>query len=147
MTGINVSLSFLSFLDNPIAYRALVAVVIDTYLEEALAISGIRYQITLFVYLLEGFLGRAIVLQLEDIHRIGHVHHSISPAYRTILFDPHVGSHKIEDEIEDCLEVTLVLIGQAIGDAGEISLQAYHCSLQVIIVELFEEITHQTAIV
>ena len=33
----------LSFLDNPIAYRAMTTIVVDTYLEEAFAIGGIRY--------------------------------------------------------------------------------------------------------
>ena len=71
-----------------------------------------------------GSLSGAIILQFEDEGSIRHVNHGISPTYRTILLHFNVGSHQIEYQIEDGLEVSLVLIGQAIGNACQICLEA-----------------------
>ena len=54
----------------PITYGSLSAVVINTNLKQALAIGRIRNQISLFIYLPGSFLGRAIILQLENKHGI-----------------------------------------------------------------------------
>ena len=44
------------FLDNPVNDGALVAVVVDANLHEALAVGGVRDEITFLVYLLDGIL-------------------------------------------------------------------------------------------
>ena len=54
----------------PITDGSLSAVVINTNLKQALAIGSIRNQIALFIYLPDSFLGRAIILQLENKHGI-----------------------------------------------------------------------------
>lgn len=112
-------LGFLIFLDYPVADRALNTIVIDPYLEQALAIGRIGNQIALFVYLPDRFLCRAIILELKNKDGIGHIHHGVGPADRTILLDPHVGAHQVEDEIEHGLEIALALVAQTIGDAGK----------------------------
>ena len=138
---------FLVFSDYPVADCALRTIVIDTYLEQALAIGGIGNQIALFVYLPDCFLCRAIILELKNKDGIGHIHHGVGPAYRTIFLDPHVGAHQVEDEIEHGLEIALALVAQTIGDAGKVGLQASHRPLNVCIIKFFQEITHQTVVV
>ena len=133
-------LGFLIFSDYPVANRALGTIVIDTYLEQALAIGGIGNQIALFVYLPDRFLCRAIILELKNKDGIGHIHDGVGPAYRTILLDAHVGAHQVEDEIEHGLEIALALVAQTIGDAGKVGLQANHRPLNVCIIKLFQEI-------
>ena len=130
----------LIFSDYPVADRALGTIVVYTYLEQALAIGGIGNQIALFVYLPDRFLCRAIIFELKNKNGIGHIHHGVGPAYRTILLDAHVGVHQVEDEIEHGLEIALALVAQTIGDAGKVGLQANHRPLNVCIIKLFQEI-------
>ena len=110
---------FLVFSDYPIADRALGSIVVYPYLEQALAIGRIGNQIALFVYLPDRFLCRAIILELKNKDGIGHIHHGVGPANRTILLDPHVGTHQVEDKVEDGLKIALALVAQTIGDAGK----------------------------
>ena len=138
---------FLVFSDYPIADRALGTIVIYPYLEQALAIGRIGNQIALFVYLPNRFLCRAIILELKNKDGIGHIHHGVGPAYRTVLLDPHVGTHQVEDEIEHGLEIALALVAQTVGDAGKVGLQANHCPLNICVIKLFQEIAHQTVVV
>lgn len=68
MKVINFFSQFFPYL--PITDGSLSAVVINTNLKQALAIGRIRNQIALFIYLPDSFLGRAIILQLENKHGI-----------------------------------------------------------------------------
>ena len=138
---------FLIFSDYPVADRALSTIVIDTYLEQALAIGRIGNQIALFVYLPDCFLCRAIILELKNKDGIGHIHHGVGPAYRTIFLHSHVGTHQVEDKVEDGLEIALALVAQTIGDAGKVGFQANHRPLNVCIIKLLQEIAHQTVVV
>ena len=63
-------LFFLFFPDYPITDGSLSAIVINTNLKQTLAIGRIWNQIALFIYLPDSFLGRAIILQLENKHGI-----------------------------------------------------------------------------
>ena len=58
-----------------------------------------------------------------------------------------MGTHQIEDKIENRLEITFTLVAQTVGDAGKISLQPHHRPLYICIIELFQKITHQTVII
>ena len=81
-----ISLNFVLFFPYfPIADGSLSAIIINANLKQTLAIGRIWNQIALFIYLPDCFLGRAIILQLEYKYGIRHIHHGISPAYRTIL--------------------------------------------------------------
>ena len=139
--------SFLFFPDYPITNRTLTTIEIYTYFKQALTICRIWNQISLFINLPDSFFGRTIILQFKNKHGIRHIHHGISPAYRTVLLYPHVGTHQVEDKIEHRLEIPFVLITQAVGDTGKIGLQAHHRSLNISIIELFQEITYQTVVI
>gem|GEM_PF-6557709 len=71
----------LFFLNLPFADGSLGTVKTDTDFYQSLAFSMIWQHIAFFVYLSQSLLGTLINLQFEDIYRIWHVHHGISPAY------------------------------------------------------------------
>lgn len=71
---------FLFFLNLPIADSALGAVKTDADFYQSLAFCMIWQHIAFFVYLCQSLLGTFIYLQFENIYRIWHVHHGISPA-------------------------------------------------------------------
>lgn len=62
--------ALLTFPDYPLTYRSLITIVIHADFKQALAISRIRNQISLVIYLPDCILGRAIILQLENKHGI-----------------------------------------------------------------------------
>ena len=72
--------SFLFFLNLPFADGSLGAVKADTHFYQSLTFRMIRQHVALFIYLSQSLIGTLINLQFEDIYRIKHVHHGISPA-------------------------------------------------------------------
>ena len=73
--------------------------------------------------------------------------HSVGSADSAVFLHLDVSPHEVEDKIEDGLEVALVFVGKAIGYAGEISLQARHCALEVFVVELLHKTYYEAIVV
>ena len=73
--------SFLFFLNLPFADGSLGAVKTDADFYQSLTFRMIWQHIAFFVYLCQSLISTLINLQFEDIYRIWHVHHGISPAY------------------------------------------------------------------
>ena len=89
------------------------AVVVHADLYQALALCRIRNKIALVVNLLQGSIGRTIILQLHYVYGVRQVQHGVCSAYCATFLHLYVSSHKIEDKIEHSLEVALVLISFA----------------------------------
>ena len=100
----------LLFHDSPFSNCSFMAVVVHANLYQALALCRIRNKITFVVDLLQGSVGRTVILWLYHVYCIRQVQHGICSAYCATFLHLDIGSHKIEDKIEHGLEVALVLV-------------------------------------
>lgn len=89
------------------------------------AVGGVGLGITLVLYLLEGILGRAVELELDDIDVSWTLHHAVNAPFACFLLCyGAVESEHLDDEIERVLEISLalhriLLALEAIGGGGE----------------------------
>ena len=97
------SFSFLFFLNLPFADGSLGAVKADTHFYQSLTFRMIRQHVALFIYLSQSLIGTLINLQFENIYRIRHVHHGISPADGALHFRTDIDIEEAEHQIEDGL--------------------------------------------
>ena len=93
----------LFFLDFPFADGSLGAVKADAHFYKSLALRMIWQHIALFIYLSQSLIGTLINLQFEDVYRIGHVHHGISPADGALHLCADIDIEETEHQIEDGL--------------------------------------------
>ena len=89
------------------------------------AVGGVGFCIALVLDLLEGSLGRAVELELDDIYIIRTLHNTVyAPLARLLLGHSAVESKHLDDEIEGVLEISLtlhrvLLALESVGDGGE----------------------------
>ena len=98
---------------------------VDAYGYELAAVGGIGLGIALVLDLLEGSLGSAVELELDDIYIIRTLHNTVyAPLARLLFGHGAVESKHLDDEIEGVLEITLtlhrvLLALESVGDGGE----------------------------
>ena len=95
---------------------------VDSYGYELAAVGSIGLGIALFFYLLEGSLGRAVELELDDIDVSWTLHHAVNAPFACLLLcHGAVECKHLDDEIEGVLEISLtlhrvLLALQSVGD-------------------------------
>ena len=88
-------------------------------------VGGIGLGIALVLNLLEGSLGRAVELELDDIDVARTLHHAVyAPFARLFFCYGAIETEHLDDEIERVLEISLALYRvllalEAVGDGGE----------------------------
>ena len=95
--------------------------------------------IAFFVYLCQSLLGTLIYLQFEDVDRIWHVHHGISPADGTLHLCADIDVKEAEHQIEDGLIMLLAMILQIVWYRSHIRAHVLQCRLDVISINRLAE--------
>ena len=94
----------------PVAHRARFRREAHSDAEQLALICFVRTGITLVFYLLQGFVGRAVQLELEDVDVAGHFNDAVHPAFALLLLRiDGVAAHHTHQQIERVMEVTLPL--------------------------------------
>ena len=99
----------------------------------------IRQHVALFIYLSQSLVGTLINLQFEDIYRIRHVHHGISPADGTLHLCADIDVEETEHQIEDSLIMLLAVILQIIWYRSHIGAHVLQSSLNIVSINRLAE--------
>ena len=95
--------------------------------------------VALLIYLRQCLLGTLVYLQLEDVDGVGHVHHGISPAYRTLHLRLNINIQETEHQIENGLIMLLTMILQIVWNRCQIGTHVLQCCLDIIAVNRLAE--------
>ena len=98
---------------------------VDAEGNDLAAVSYIGLGIPLVRNLVQGLLCRTVELELDDIDKVGALHHTVNaPLTRLLLRHRAVEGQHTDDEVEGVLEITLtlhrvLLALETVGDGGE----------------------------
>ena len=132
-------LSGLSFHDI-FPHRHRVAVELDADFHHSAAFGVVWERVVLAVDLVEGFLCRAVHLQLEDVGGVGHLQHYVNATLGALYLRAGVEVQHIENQPESVF-VEALIIGNAfqfflealnVGDACEEGFQFGHGGVDVV---------------
>ena len=78
-------------------------------------------------------------LQFENIYRIRHVHHGISPADGTLHLCADIDIEEAEHQIEDGLIMLLAMILQIVWNCSQIGAHVFQSSLNIVSINRLAE--------
>lgn len=115
------------------------AVKVYTYFIDGSSVNQVGDGILLAFYLRQCLFGGTVVFELEHVDGIGELHYHVRTSYGTLHFHIHVLPHQAEQQVEDCLVMSLRLVFQVVRNGGEERTGALQATFDVALHQITEE--------
>ena len=102
-----------------------------------------RNHVAFFVDLLEGFLRRAVHLELKDIDPVLCPADGVRSSDGRLDLGLGVVAEEREDKVDDCLVVFLSLVLQIVGNAGHEGLEEFKGTVHIVVLQSLVELQHE----